>query len=123
MDEADLDGQKVRPPTFEAATKIFCDAVESSDGDGKVFFGKEHILCLLRQDVILATLREGEEEVAMPAREKNPTYLPDNLIKTFSSLFVIRHPLLVMDSAYRGLRKMSGVMPEEEDFEFQCTMK
>lgn len=121
--EADTDAQAVRPPTLTAAQKLFCDAVESSERDGKTFFGKEHICCLLRQEVILASMRQGEEGEVRPEEIANPTYLPDEVIKTLSPLLVIRHPLLVVDSAFRGLRKVTGMVPQEEDFEFQCTMK
>lgn len=102
--------------------------VESSEADCEVLLGKEHALCLSKRDLMLETLRpetgDNEKGGILPEVKGNPTYIPDGLRKTLTPLFLIRHSLLVVvDSDDRRLHTLTPMRPEDEDFEFQCTLK
>lgn len=54
--------------------------------------------------------------------QSNPTCIPDNVLDTFTPIFVIRHPILMVDSLYRvQLRADMGQLPTDEDFEVNGT--
>lgn len=119
----DQEAQKDYPPTLELALQKFEREIHGSEADGKVFYGKEHIMFLMRQDVILSTLRREDRDTVFPPVSDNPTYIPVNLLKTLTPIITIRHPLLVVDSAWRAQVEITKALPEEEDFEFQATLK
>lgn len=119
----DEEANAAYPPVLELAQQKFEGAIESSEADGKIFFGKEHILCLLDQDLILSTLRREDKATVFPPVASNPTYISDDLLKTLTPIITIRHPLLMIDSLWRAQQALTKMVPEDEDFEFQITLK
>lgn len=111
------------PPVLALAQQKCIDAIESTEREGKIFFGKEHILCLLKQEAILSTLRRDDKDTIFPLQAENPTYIPDDLLRTLTPIFIIRHPQLMIDSLWRAQPQLTKMQPEDEDFEFQITLK
>lgn len=111
------------PPVLELAQQNFVAAVAGTEKDGKIFFGKEHILCLLKQDVILSALRREDKDTTFPPLTANPTYIPDDLLKTLKPIFIIRHPQLMVASLWRAQQELTRLTLEDEDLEFQITLK
>lgn len=121
--EEDEEVQKLYPPVLEDALRKFEDDIEGSEGEGKVFFGKEHNLFLIKQEIILETLRREDKDTVFPAREENPTYIPDDLLRTLKPIILIRHPQLMIGSLWRAQQELTQMEPWDEDFEFQITLK
>ena len=121
--QTDKAANEAYPPVLELAQQKYIDAIEGTEKDGKIFFGKEHILCLLKQDVMLSTLRRDDRVTVFPSLAENPTYIPDNALKTLTPIFIIRHPQLMVDSLWRAQQELTKMLPEDEDFEFQITLK
>lgn len=106
--------------TYEDSNKDLVEKIEATEKEGKIFFGKEHVVCLFKQDLILKLIR-GDPFAQMELRS-NPTCIPDVLLDSFTPVFVIRHPILMVDSLYRvQLRADMGQLPTDEDFEVNGT--
>lgn len=119
----DKDIQKVYPPVLEMAQQKFERDIQGSEADGRIFFGKEHIMFLTKQDVILSTLRRENKDTVFPPVSDNPTDIPENLLKTLTPIITIRHPLLMIDSLFRTTHELTKMVPEDEDFEYESTLK
>ncbi len=79
-------------------------------------------MMLLDQDLILNTLRRGENEPP-PKILTNPTHIPDDIMETLTPVLVFRHPLLIIPSIYPKLNPISGIEPDDEDFEISATLR
>lgn len=123
--EEDAEIQKTWPPDLESCVANFRTAVETSESEGKIFFGKEHANFLLKQDLILALLRSSDEDKAFQTPAENPTHIPEDMVKTLKPIFIVRHPVLRMDSFWRSEQTSVGLnlQPTDEYFEYLITLK
>ena len=119
----DAVAQAAYPPDLSSAVQKFESVLAGTEEEGKIFFGKEHTLCLLHQDLILETLRREDRETNLLSLTANPTYIPTPILPTLTPLMIIRHPLLIIDSLWRGQLETTKMLPWDEDFEFQSTLK
>ena len=80
------------------------------------------VVSVLKQDLIIDALRRETE--ALPAQiSHNPTCIPDDVLDTFTPVFVFRHPILMIDSLYRVQLPVMGLLPGDEDFEAYGTLR
>ena len=85
---------------------------------GKRLFTNEHGICMLKHEIQRDLIRRGDE--AFPPfdyKVPNPTFTPDALLESFTPIFLIRHPVLQVDSIYRSMTVNSECRPEDEDFD------
>ena len=108
--------------TYDWSNKDLLEKIEATERDGKIFFGKEHCVNVLKQDLIIDSLRS--DPFAKPtAVTSNPTIIPDHVLDSFTPIFVIRHPILMVDSIYRCQLPVMGQLPTDEDFEAFGTLR
>lgn len=43
--------------TYEDSNKDLIEQIEATEKDGKIFFGKEHVACVFKQDLIIESIR------------------------------------------------------------------
>lgn len=108
--------------TIEGSKQDLRERIEKSEDMGRIFFGKEHTMMLLDQDLILNTLRRGENSPC-PKISSNPTHIPDDILETLTPVLLFRHPLLSIPSIYPKLNPVSGIEPDDEDFEISITLR
>jgi hypothetical protein len=108
--------------TYDWANQDLLEKIEATEKDGKIFFGKEHCPCVLKQDLIIDSIR-GDPFAKPAAVTSNPTIIPDDVLDTFTPIFVIRHPILMVDSLYRCQLLVMGQLPTDEDFEAFGTLR
>ncbi|KAK5168895.1 uncharacterized protein LTR77_006204 [Saxophila tyrrhenica] len=108
--------------TFETSAKALREQIAEAEQEGKIFFGKEHSLMLVNQDLILNTMRRGENEPS-PAITTNPTYIPGDVLATLTPVFLFRHPALIAGSLYPKFNPISGVEPNDEDWELSSSLR
>lgn len=93
-----------------------------ADADGKIAFVKEHVAFMLDPTATSRSLcpdREAKESpwtVQLPGSDEvgarspdNFTVLPDEFLKTFLPILLIRHPALVFASVCRKRRELRGL--------------
>lgn len=121
--QEDEAANQAHPPVLTLAQQKYINAVESAGIEERIFFGKEHMLCLLKQEVILAALRRDDKDTIVPPLAENPTYFSDELLRTLTPVFISRHRQLIIDLLWRAQQLLTRVQPEDEDFEFQTTLQ
>lgn len=108
--------------TYNMVNEDLAEKIKETEKDGKTFIGKEHIVCLLQQDLILNAIRSDPS--AEPSEVKsNPTCIPDQILESFTPIFVIRRPILMVDSLYRCQLPVMGQLPTDEDFDVMGTFR
>ena len=107
--------------TYESSNKELVKAIEATEQDGKIIIGKEHCICTMKQDLVLDSIRG--DPFAQPTEQGNPTCIPDDVLNSFTPIFVIRHPILMVDSLYRCQLPVMGQLPTDEDFEVNGTLR
>lgn len=76
----------------------------------------------MSQDLMINEIRNVPSPLTTH-EHSNPTYIPNEIMDTLTPIFVIRHPILMVDSVYRtGLGVMS-VDPTDEDFHLLHTLR
>ncbi|KAK3622530.1 hypothetical protein LTR56_022159 [Elasticomyces elasticus] len=106
--------------TYESALVSFEKTVQDIESQGKIPFMKEHNVTLMQQDITLSTIRDNE--FSNP-QHRNPSYLPDSLLLTFSPVFLIRHPAQMVPSNYRIGASLKKLKLEDEDSMVQTTQR
>lgn len=64
---------------------------------------KEHVPLILNHDFVLEVLRNADRPYVHPgsAPRDNPTFVPDELLRTMRPVFLIRNPLLFVPSNWK----------------------
>jgi len=120
---------------YQDCFDAFDEHIKKTDAEGKITFVKEHSAFLLEPTAISKALypdREVKEEpwtiqrpgvTEVGARSPNNfTMLPDDFLKTFLPIFLIRHPALAFPSLHRKMEELkdagdvdvSGQPPAQE---------
>ncbi|KAK3724464.1 hypothetical protein LTR37_001088 [Vermiconidia calcicola] len=107
--------------TYESSVKELQKKIDETEDEGKIFFGKEHLVCLFKQDIMIDTTRSEEKD--SDEVRSNPTYIPDAILDTLTPVFVFRHPMLMVPSLYRAQSAVAGLQPDDEDFEVEGTLR
>lgn len=110
-------------PVLELARQKFERDIHWSEADGRMFFGKEHIMFLTKQEVILSPLRRQDRNTVFPPVSDNSTFVPDDLLKTLTPIITIRRPLRMIDSLWRVTHELTKMVSGDEDFDLQGTLK
>ena len=55
--------------------------------------------------------------------QTNETYVPTEIMDTLTPIFVIRHPILMVDSQYRTGLPVMDIHPSDEDFHLLNTLR
>ena len=71
---------------------------------------------------MIDTIRR-DSNAAPPQIDANPTYIPDHILDTLTPVFVIRHPISLVNSLYRVQLRVMGFLPTVEDFEVMGTLR
>ena len=108
--------------TYESSNKDLVEKIKAAEDQGKIFFGKEHCSCIIKHDLIINSLRGDPFAVRAPTKS-NPTCIPDEVLDSFTPIFVIRHHILMVDSLYRCQLPVMGQLPTDEDFEAFGTLR
>ena len=76
----------------------------------------------MNQDLLLNTLRR-EPDQALPKITENPTYIPDDIMKSLTPVLVFRHPALIVPSQHKAANEVSGLESEGEDYSIWCSIQ
>ncbi|KAK5128822.1 hypothetical protein LTR85_000155 [Meristemomyces frigidus] len=105
--------------TFASTTEAFSKEIEAIESRGKIPFLKEHIVTVVKQDIMIDWIRSGQ----LPSLSANPTYIPDRVLKTASPVILTRHPAKVIPSLYRTMLPLAKLQPGDEDFRVLCSVR
>ena len=84
--------------TYDFATQKFLLQADRLESKGKTLFVKDYPAFIMKHDVVLSAIRSTETFVT-----GNPTCIPDEVLKTFTPIILIKHPALVIPSWLRGV--------------------
>ena len=76
----------------------------------------------MNQDIMIDAVRR-EDKLSAIQSKSNPTHIPTNLLDTFTPVFIFRHPILMVNSMYKGMLPVTGMLPTDEDFELMGTLR
>ena len=92
---------------------------------GKIAFVKDHVLCTLKQEILIDNISDSCKKPASPPRGqlRNPTWIPDDLYASISPLILIRHPARMIPSFYRTQVDVFKLQTTDEDFAIYATLR
>jgi hypothetical protein len=84
---------------------------------------KDHALYSIKPDIVLATLRSSISVAEVLQQYPNPTEIDDELLKSFTPVFLIRHPALVVRSYWQVNVENVHSEPEDEQFKWMISVR
>ncbi|KAK4896237.1 hypothetical protein LTR27_005759 [Elasticomyces elasticus] len=106
--------------TYQTTLVAYEKTIQDIESKGKIPFIKEHLLSVMQQDIILSTLRDND--FSWPS-DRNPSCIPEALLLSFTPVFLIRPPALMIGSNYRVASKLMKLQIEDEDFIMQISLR
>lgn len=109
--------------TYSEANSSLQATISEIEENNLVPWIKDHALYSIQPEIVLSSLRSDNSVEEMLAVYANPTLIDDALLETFTPIFLIRHPILVVSSYYEVNLQSIGADVQDEQFVWMTSVR